>query len=80
MRKWVERYTKKKMLQEIKSAERLKGLGYMKRTECNKKKFIENVFEKKKGKNVEIKDGRNTRSRCNAVVMKGRGNVSKGWQ
>jgi len=50
MRKRVERYTKKKMLQEIKSAERLKGLGFMKRTEC-KEKHYRKYIKKKECKN-----------------------------
>lgn len=77
MRKRVVKYTKKKMLQEIKSAERIKGLGYMKRTEC-KEKHYRTIFEIRK--NIKIKGRRNTRSRRNVVVIKGRGNVSKTWQ
>jgi hypothetical protein len=38
------------MLQEIKSAERLKGLGFMKRTEC-KEKHYRKYIKKKECKN-----------------------------
>jgi hypothetical protein len=65
------------MLQEIKSAERLKGLGYMKRTEC-KEKHYRTIFEIRK--NIKITGRRNTQSRCNVVVIKERGKVSKRWQ
>jgi len=36
------------MLQEIKSAERLKGLGYMKRRECKEKHYRKCIWKKKR--------------------------------
>jgi hypothetical protein len=42
------------MLQEIKSAGRLKGLGYMKRTECKEKHYRKCIL-KKKGKECRNK-------------------------
>jgi hypothetical protein len=63
-----------KILQEIKSAERLKRIWLYEKKRMQRKAFP-TIFDVRK--NTQIKQRRNTRSKCSDVVTEGRGKVSK---
>jgi hypothetical protein len=69
MRKRGKIHEKKIMLQEIKSAERLKRIWLYEKNRIQREAF-RTIFDIRK-------QARNTRSKFNAVIIKGRGNVSK---